>query len=76
MTLADVAPTGTCRVLGAAESNLEFQSRLYALGLFPGARVSVLHTAPFGDPLQVKVGQTLLAIRKQEARLIEVEADA
>lgn len=73
MTLADVAPTGRCRVIGAAEDNRDFQSRLYALGLFPGALVDVLHVAPFGDPLQIKVGQTLISIRKQEAHLVLVE---
>ncbi|MBO6657864.1 MAG: ferrous iron transport protein A [Pseudomonadales bacterium] len=73
MTLADIAPSGRCKVIGAAEENRDFQSRLYALGLFPGALVDVLHVAPFGDPLQVKVGQTLISIRKQEADLIQVE---
>lgn len=73
MTLADMAPTSRCRILGAAGHSADFQSRLYALGLFPGATVDVLHVAPFGDPLQIRVGQTLLSIRKQEAKLVEVE---
>ena len=74
MTLADMAPAGRCRVLGAAEDRRDFQSRLYALGLFPGALVEVLHVAPFGDPVQVRVGRTLLSIRKSEAGLVRVEA--
>mgnify|MGYP001141123611 CR=1 FL=1 len=73
MTLADVAPAGRCRIIGAADENRDFQSRLYALGLYPGVSVDVLHVAPFGDPLQVKVGQTLLSIRKKEASLVIVE---
>lgn len=73
MTLADVAPAGRCRVLGAAEEIKDFQSRLYALGLYPGVIVDVMHIAPFGDPLQVRIGHTLLSIRKSEARLVEVE---
>ncbi len=74
MTLADMVPAGRCRVVGAAEDNRDFQSRLYALGLFPGALVDVLHVAPFGDPVQVRVGQTLISIRKSEAGLVRVEA--
>ena len=74
MTLADMAPAGRCRVVGTAEDNRDFQSRLYALGLFPGALVDVLHVAPFGDPVQVRVGQTLISIRKSEAGLVRVEA--
>ncbi len=73
MTLADIAPSGRCRIVGAADNNPEFQSRLYALGLYPGVHVDVLHRAPFGDPLQIKVGQTLLSIRKQEALHVQVE---
>jgi len=49
------------------------QSRLYALGLYPGVRVDVLRYAPAGDPMQVRVGGTLLSIRKAEANLISVE---
>ncbi len=74
MTLADVAPAGRCRIIGAAIDHRDFQSRLYALGLYPGVWVEVLHLAPFGDPLQVKVGNTLLSIRKKEASLVMVEA--
>ena len=73
MTLAEVQPNGRCRVVGAAEEHRDFQSRLYALGLHPGAVVNVMHVAPLGDPLQVKVGNTLLSIRKKEAMMVQVE---
>ncbi len=73
MTLEEVGIPGSCRVLDAARGYLEIQSRLYALGLFPGVMVKVLRLAPFGDPIQIKVGNALLSIRKQEAALIEVE---
>ena len=73
MTLDEVAPKSRCRIISTADDYREFQSRLYALGLYPGVQVEVLHVAPFGDPLQVKVGHTLLSIRKQEARLVFVE---
>ena len=73
MTLAEVLPQGRCRIINAAEDQPDFQSRIYALGLHPGAEVSVLHIAPLGDPLQVKVGNTLLSIRRQEAVMVEVE---
>ena len=73
MTLAEVLPQGRCRNINAAEDRRDFQSRLYSLGLHPGAEVSVLHVAPLGDPLQVKVGNTLLSIRRQEAAMVEVE---
>lgn len=57
-----------------AEEQHDLESRLYALGLYPGVVVDVLRAAPFGDPLQLKVGHTLLSIRKQEAKLVMVES--
>jgi ferrous iron transport protein A len=62
-----------CRVVEAATDNPELQGRLYALGLYPGVEVAVLRYAPAGDPIQVRVGSTLLSIRRQEAASIVVE---
>jgi len=73
MTLAEVPPEGRCRIISAADDHRDFQSRLYALGLYPGVEVNVLHIAPLGDPMQVRVGHTLLSIRRKEASLVEVE---
>ncbi len=73
MTLAELSEKMSCRVIDAAMTNGELQSRLYALGLYPGVKVDVLRFAPAGDPMQVRVGGTLLSIRKAEASLISVE---
>ena len=73
MKLSDIAPNHRCRVIGAALDHVDFQSRLYALGLYPGVVVDVLHVAPLGDPFQVRIGRTLISIREQEARQVEVE---
>tara|TARA_R110002110_G_scaffold51299_2_gene150688 strand:- start:140 stop:367 length:228 start_codon:yes stop_codon:yes gene_type:complete len=74
MNLADIAPKSSCRILEAAVDHPDLQSRLYALGLYPGASVDVLRYAPVGDPIQVRIGSTLMSIRKQEALLVAVEA--
>ena len=74
MTLAELSAQMTCRVIDAAVTNGEMQSRLYALGVYPGVKIDVLRFAPAGDPMQVRVGGTLLSIRKTEASLISVES--
>ena len=74
MTLADMAAASQCRILAAATDNRKIQSRLYALGLYPGVTVEILRFAPAGNPIQLRIGSTLLSIRKQEAGLISVEA--
>lgn len=73
MTLADMTPSTSGLVLDAAINNPELQSRFYSLGLYPGVRVDVLRFAPAGDPIQIRTGNTLLSIRKQEAGLIRLE---
>lgn len=74
MTLAHMKPSARCRVTAAAADNRELQSRLYALGLYPGVEIAVLRFAPAGDPMQIRIGATLLSIRKREADLVAVEA--
>ncbi|MBV1878957.1 MAG: ferrous iron transport protein A [Pseudomonadales bacterium] len=73
MTLAEIGVASQCRVVSAAEGHDELQSRLYALGMYPGVELDVLRFAPTGDPIQIKIGATLMSIRKQEAALVCVE---
>ncbi|HEX4999073.1 MAG TPA: FeoA family protein [Terriglobia bacterium] len=47
--------------------------RLADLGFTPGEEISVIHTAPFGDPLVVRVRGAQLALRKREASWIWIE---
>jgi ferrous iron transport protein A len=50
-----------------------FRAKLLSMGLTPGARIHVKHVAPLGDPFQIETRGTLLSLRKQEARCIEVD---
>lgn len=51
--------------------------RLHELGFDEGVDVELLHRAPFGgDPLAVRVGNMVVALRCSMARLIEVETAA
>jgi Fe2+ transport system protein FeoA len=47
--------------------------RLMELGLVPGTRVTLLRVAPFGDPLELRVRNYALSIRRSEALTIEVD---
>ncbi len=42
------------------------------MGVVPGASVRMIKSAPFGDPLEVRVRGYHLAMRKSEADQIEV----
>jgi ferrous iron transport protein A len=45
------------------------------MGLVPGASISVVRTAPLGDPLQIKLRDYHLALRRTEAEMIRVALD-
>lgn len=46
--------------------------RLMEMGVVPGVTVRVVKTAPFGDPIQIRLRGYSLALRKSEAQTIEV----
>jgi ferrous iron transport protein A len=46
---------------------------LMALGLLPGDEIEVLHKAPLGGPLALKVNGNRLALRKADAEQILIE---
>ena len=46
--------------------------RLMEMGVVPGVAVEVIKTAPFGDPIQIRVRGYSLAMRRNEADAIEV----
>ena len=47
--------------------------RLMELGLVPGTRVTLTRIAPLGDPLELRVRNYALSIRRSEALAIEVD---
>ena len=47
--------------------------RLLELGLLPGTEVRVIRRAPLGDPIELRLRDYSLSIRREEAALIEVE---
>ena len=47
--------------------------RLREMGLLAGTRVTLVRTAPLGDPLEIKVRGYHLTLRKSEAEHVLVE---
>jgi len=46
--------------------------RLYEFGLMEGEIVEVLGFAPLGDPLEIRIGNTRLSLRRREAAVVGV----
>lgn len=51
----------------------ELRQRLLDMGITRDAPVEVVRHAPLGDPVEVRVKGTFLALRMEEARYIQVE---
>mgnify|MGYP003734522693 FL=1 len=47
--------------------------RLSQMGLVPGCIVRMIKKNPFGGPLQLKLNDYYIAIRKEDAKMIQVE---
>lgn len=52
------------------------ERRFTALGLTVGATVKFIRRAPIGDPIEIQVRRTHIAIRCKDARLISVRKGA
>ena len=50
--------------------------RLMEMGVVPGAPVRVIKAAPLGDPLEVRVRNYHLALRRSEAQTVSVVLSA
>ena len=72
MTLAELYKGKACRITGFTPEG-ESLSRLHAMGVIPGASAELLRTAPLGDPMQIRIDNTLISIRKRDALQIQVE---
>ena len=70
--LADVKIGSSVRVAGI-DGDDSLSVRLMEMGLTPGVDVSVLGTAPLGDPIEIGLRGYRLSLRKSEAARIEVQ---
>ncbi|MEY4489065.1 MAG: hypothetical protein RIQ79_1573 [Verrucomicrobiota bacterium] len=48
-------------------------TRLREMGLLPGTKITLIRTAPLGDPLEIQVRGYRLSLRKSEAEHILLE---
>ena len=69
--LADMKP-GVSGVVEALEGHGNIQHRLVDMGVVKGSHITVVKVTPLGDPIEVKVKGTALALRKNEAAMISV----
>ena len=60
--------------IGGVEGNDPLVQRLMEMGLFEGEEVEVLGFAPLGDPMEIRLGDYRLSLRRSEAARVTVTA--
>lgn len=66
---------GSSGIVEALEGHGNIQHRLVDMGVIKGSHISVVKVAPLGDPVEIKVKGTELALRKNEAAMISVAVE-
>ena len=71
-TVNDLLP-GDSGVIKGINVDGKIKQRLMDMGIIEGARVEMIRCAPLGDPVQIKVLDTLLALRRNEASALIID---
>ena len=72
MNLTSLPIGATAKVLNV-NGDSPITRRLMEMGIVPGVFVRMIKSAPFGDPLEIRVRGYHLAMRKNEADTIEIQ---
>ncbi len=74
MKLLTECPTGSKVTVAKLHASGPLKQRLISLGIMKHAEISVLAYTAVKSTVEIKVGKMQLALRKEEADLIEVVA--
>ena len=72
MTLDKLKMGRTAVVTNIGNQSTE-RRRLYDLGILPGTPIQNVMASPLGDPIAYRVRSSVVALRREQAQLIEVE---
>jgi len=71
-TLAELLPGQRAEIV-AIHGDAAIVQRLYEFGLLEGETIEFLTTAPMGDPVEIRVGNSRLTLRKADAAGVQVQ---
>ena len=72
MTL-DKLSTGRTAIVKKINNQSTERRRLLDLGILPGTRIENVMPSPLGDPTAYRVRSSVIALRREQAQLIEIE---
>lgn len=71
MTLAELRMGD--RALIKSYDQEDIALKLMELGMIPNELVTLVRRAPAGDPIAIKIGSSILALRLEEAEAVKIE---
>ncbi len=66
-TTLDRLPLGGRGIVQSIDGERKLRRRLMEMGLLEGSRLRVVKFAPSGDPIEIKVNDYFLSLRREEA---------
>ena len=72
MNLAELKRGESAKIIKIGKIG-ELKSRLSAMGVITGTEIKLERKAPLGDPQEYIIRGTAIAIRKEDAKNIEIE---
>ena len=72
MTL-NLLQTGRSAKITKIHSKDAERRRMFDLGILPGTRIENVMPSPLGDPIAYRVRSSVIALRTEQAELIEIE---
>lgn len=72
LSLAELNTGAQIRITGFTEKS-DYSAQLLRLGMVPGTLVTILRSAPLGDPLELRLRGYSLALRPSEAASLQFE---
>ena len=75
MLLADLK-TGGEGIIIKVKGRGAFRKRIIEMGFIPGKKITVIKNAPLQDPIEYKIMDYYVTLRRSEAKLVEIDADA
>ncbi len=73
-TTLTALPVGASAVIVRVRCARSIAVRLMEMGLLPGTRVTLVRIAPLGDPIELRVRNYALSIRRAEAELVDIDS--
>jgi Fe2+ transport system protein FeoA len=73
MYLRDMQSGEKGRIVGILAGEKAYRQKLIAMGLLPGTEFKIARVAPLGDPIEIAVRGYALSLRRDEARILQVE---